>query len=170
MIEIHTTSLFQADVDALVNPVNCVGVMGKGLALAFKRTFPVTSQRYIRAARAGEVQIGRICVAERPGAPRYILHVPTKKHWRSRSTLEDVEAGITALAETVRTQGVSSVAIPALGCGLGGLSWAEVEPRIRAAFVTMPEVKVMLFPPQGAAGTTATPAPTRRARRSSRRS
>jgi len=148
MIEIHTTSLFQADADALVNPVNCVGVMGRGLALAFKRNFPVTSQRYIRAARAGEVQIGQICVAERPGAPRYILHVPTKKHWRARSRLEDVEAGITALAATVQTQGLASVAIPALGCGLGGLRWEEVEPRIRAAFAEQPGVRVMLFPPQ----------------------
>jgi O-acetyl-ADP-ribose deacetylase (regulator of RNase III) len=82
--------------------------------------------------------------------PRYIINFPTKRHWRENSRMDDLEAGLAALVEEVRDRGIGSIAIPALGCGLGGLDWAEVRPRIEAAFTSMPDVDVHLYEPGGA--------------------
>lgn len=154
-VEIGRGNLLKADVDALVNTVNTVGVMGKGLALQFKRAFPEAFRDYERACRAGEVQIGRMHVVERLVSPRLIVNFPTKQHWRAASKLEFIEAGLADLVRVLREHGVSSVAVPALGCGLGGLAWSDVEPRIRSAFVALPEVRVLLYAPEGSASHTA---------------
>ena len=152
MIEHTTGNLLQADAEALVNSVNCVGVMGKGIALQFKQAFPENFLVYERACRAGEVQPGRVLVFEtgRMLPPRYIINFPTKRHWRNPSRLEDVDAGLAALLEEVKRLDIRSIAVPPLGCGNGGLDWREVRPKIEAAFAQVPEVRVLLYAPEGA--------------------
>jgi len=148
MIELGTGSLLDADVEAVVNTVNTVGVMGKGLALQFKKAFPEAAAAYERACKTGEVQIGRMLVIPRLAAPRFIINFPTKKHWRQPSKLEYVRTGLLDLAEQVRKLQIRSLAIPPLGCGNGGLDWAEVRPLILRCFESMPDVRVVLFEPQ----------------------
>ena len=164
MIEQAHGNLLQAEAEALVNTVNCVGVMGKGIALQFKQAFPENFRAYQRACRAGEVQPGRALVFEAGclTSPRYIINVPTKRHWREDSRLEDVEAGLAALVDEVKRLGIRSIAVPPLGCGNGGLNWADVRPRIEAAFAQVPEVRVLLFAPSGAPDATAMPVRTPR--------
>jgi O-acetyl-ADP-ribose deacetylase (regulator of RNase III) len=149
MIESGSGDLLDADVEALVNTVNTVGVMGKGLALQFKRRFPANFATYAAACRRGEVEIGRMLVVEteEPTGPRYIINFPTKKHWRDPSRLEYVTAGLSALVDEVRARGIRSIAVPPLGCGNGGLAWSDVEPLIERAVAGLPEVRVMVFPP-----------------------
>ncbi|MEZ4219311.1 MAG: macro domain-containing protein [Polyangiaceae bacterium] len=148
-IERGTGNLLTADVDALVNTVNTQGVMGKGLALQFKKAFPEVFQSYARACKAGEVVPGKMHVVRRPAAPRFIINFPTKEHWRHPSTLEYIHSGLRDLVEQVRALDIQSIAIPPLGCGHGGLSWSAVRPLIEQAFDEMPEVQVLLFEPQG---------------------
>jgi O-acetyl-ADP-ribose deacetylase (regulator of RNase III) len=144
LIENATGDLLSASVDALVNPVNTVGVMGKGLALAFKKRFPESFAAY----RAADVVIGKMFVFERPVAPRWIINFPTKRHWRDANRLEDIRAGLVDLVEQLRQNEVSSVAVPALGCGLGGLEWKDVRPMIVDACKALPTVRVLLFAPR----------------------
>jgi O-acetyl-ADP-ribose deacetylase (regulator of RNase III) len=141
--------LLAAPVDALVNPVNTEGVMGKGLALQFKRAFPEVFSSYARACKAGEVAIGRMHVVQRQASPRFIINFPTKRHWRQPSRLEFIDAGLRDLIARVRELVVGSIAVPPLGCGLGGLDWAEVRPRVEAAFDAVPDVRAFLFEPAG---------------------
>jgi O-acetyl-ADP-ribose deacetylase (regulator of RNase III) len=142
-------NLLDADVEALVNTVNTVGVMGKGLALQFKRRFPSNYEAYTGACRRGEVQVGRMLVVEtvRHTAPRFIINFPTKKHWRDPSRIEYVRAGLIALVNEVRTRDIRSIAIPPLGCGNGGLAWSEVRPLIDRAMIELPGVRVLVFSP-----------------------
>lgn len=140
------------DAEALVNPVNCVGVMGGGLALQFKKAFPGNFDGYAEACRHGEVRPGRMFVSEigRPGAvPRYIVNFPTKRHWREGSRMEDIEAGLEDLQRVVREREIRSIAVPPLGCGLGGLDWREVRPRIEGALRDFGDVAVVIFEPVG---------------------
>src|SRR4051812_42763684 len=125
MIEAGSGDLLNASVEALVNTVNTVGVMGKGLALQFKRRFPENFRAYAAACKRGEVAIGRMFVTEMygPTPPRYLINFPTKKHWRDPSQLEYVRAGLAALVGEIRTRGIRSIAVPPLGCGNGGLAW-----------------------------------------------
>lgn len=149
MIEPATGNLLRSPADALVNTVNCVGVMGKGIALQFKQAFPAMFDAYAKAARAGAIVPGRVHVFETGtivGA-RYILNFPTKRHWRAGSRIEDIEAGLVDLVAQVRQLGIESIAIPPLGAGNGGLDWAQVRPLIEAAFATLPEVRVYLYEP-----------------------
>lgn len=139
--------LLAADVEALVNPVNTVGVMGKGLALRFKKAFPDAFASYPRACAAGEVTIGKMHVVERTGSPRLIVHFPTKQHWRHPSKLEYVREGLVDLIRVIRTREIQSIAVPALGCGNGGLEWRLVRSLIVEAFEALPEVRVALFEP-----------------------
>lgn len=149
MIRLGTGNMLQADVDALVNTVNTVGVMGKGLALQFRRAFPDMHEAYQRAAEAGELELGRMHVwpTKALAGPRFIINFPTKRHWRSRSRLESIDAGLVDLIRVVKELDINSIAVPPLGCGNGGLDWRDVEPRIRRAFEQVPEVDVLLFPP-----------------------
>jgi O-acetyl-ADP-ribose deacetylase (regulator of RNase III) len=132
MIEEGRGNLLSADVDALVNTVNTLGVMGKGIALQFKRAFPANYRAYREACARGDVRLGRMFVFDTGvlGPRRYIVNFPTKEHWRSRSRLDDIRTGLDALVREVAERGITSIAIPALGCGNGGLAWADVRPLI----------------------------------------
>jgi O-acetyl-ADP-ribose deacetylase (regulator of RNase III) len=151
VVEFVTGNLLEADAEALVNTVNTKGVMGKGVALQFKRAFPENYQAYRAACAAGRVQLGRMFVFDsgRMERPRYIINFPTKDHWRSRSRLADIDAGLEDLRRVLAELKIESVALPPLGCGLGGLRWADVRPRIERALGTVP-VRVLVFEPHGA--------------------
>jgi adenine-specific DNA-methyltransferase len=155
MIELSRGNLLTADAEALVNTVNTEGTMGKGIALQFARAFPDIVPPYEAACRSGELRPGKVQVIERGELlnPRWIVNFPTKRHWRGKSRLADIEAGLADLVAQVRARGIRSIAVPPLGCGLGGLSWAEVRPRVEAAFAPLVDVRVLLFAPEG------TPAP-----------
>jgi len=155
MIDPKQGNLLEADAEALVNTVNCVGIMGKGIALQFKQAFPDNYRQYARACKTGQVHLGAMFIVptDTPANPRYIINFPTKDHWRGKSRLEDIESGLAALVEDVRRLAIHSIAIPALGCHNGGLDWNEVRPRIVAAFEPLPDVHVLLFGPH------ATPSP-----------
>lgn len=145
-------NVLTADAEALVNSVNCEGFMGKGIALQFKKAFPENFKAYARACRRGEVRPGAMFVYE-TGAmvgPRYIINFPTKRKWRQKSRLEDIQYGLRALVAFVRERNITSIAVPPLGCGLGGLNWATVRPLILQAFEDLPDVKVLLYEPEGA--------------------
>lgn len=133
--------MLAAEVDALVNPVNTEGVMGKGLALQFKKAFPDAFVAYERACAAGEVVTGRMHVVRRVAAPRFIINFPTKKHWRQPSRIEYVRDGLIDLIALVRELGIRSIAVPPLGCGNGGLDWKDVKPLSEQAFTAVPDVR-----------------------------
>jgi len=149
MIEHVRGNLLEADAEALVNAVNCVGIMGKGIALQFKHTYPDVFLRYQTACRAGQVIIGQMFVVECKGAgnPSYIINFPTKRDWRNASRLEDIQVGLVDLVATINRLRLRSIAIPALGCGNGGLDWSVVRPLIEAALSTLPDVHVRLYGP-----------------------
>ena len=136
MIELRNGDILQADVEALVNTVNCVGVMGRGIALQFKKAFPKMFAQYKQACDSGAVRPGEVltCDLNRVVLPRYVINFPTKRHWRGTSRLADIDAGLAALVAEVRRLGLRSLAVPPLGCGLGGLRWSDVRPRIEQAF------------------------------------
>jgi O-acetyl-ADP-ribose deacetylase (regulator of RNase III) len=145
-------NLLTADTEALVNTVNTVGVMGKGIALQFKRAFPANYSAYRAACGRGEVQLGAMFVFDtgRLGVRRYVINFPTKGHWRSRSRIEDIRSGLNDLVRVVRERRIRSIAVPALGCGNGGLAWPDVRSLIVEAFAGLPDVDVIVFPPAGA--------------------
>jgi O-acetyl-ADP-ribose deacetylase (regulator of RNase III) len=126
--------------------------MGRGVALQFRNAFPSNYDAYKAACDRGEVQPGRMFVFEvgQLTRPRWIINFPTKRHWRGKSRIEDIEAGLTALAAEIESRGITSIALPPLGSGLGGLDWREVKPRIVAALGKLDGVKVVLFEPNGA--------------------
>jgi len=153
MIHYTQGNLLDADVEALVNTVNTVGIMGKGIALMFKEAFPENFRLYAAACKQGEVQIGRMFVTERPPlagssrGPRWIINFPTKRHWRDRTRLEWVEAGLADLARVLQENAIRSVALPSLGCGNGGLEWSTVRPMIEQALAGLPSVEVLAYEP-----------------------
>ncbi|MDE2932955.1 MAG: macro domain-containing protein [Chloroflexota bacterium] len=149
MIEHKTGDMFREDVEALVNSVNCVGVMGRGIALQFKRRFPENFKRYAEACKRDQVQPGRMFTfaTGQLTNPRYIINFPTKRHWRGKSRIEDIESGLRDLAREIEDRGIGSIAIPPLGSDLGGLRWAEVRPRIVEALQDLHGVKVLVFEP-----------------------
>ncbi|MFI0404266.1 macro domain-containing protein [Actinomadura sp. 3N508] len=146
MIVERTGDLLQDDAQALVNPVNTAGVMGKGLALQFKRAFPAAFTAYAEACADGRVRPGTILPVPLDGG-RWILHFPTKRHWRSRSRLDDIESGLGDLARVLADLKIVSVAVPPLGCGHGGLDWEAVHPLITAK-LGPPDVEVRLYVPE----------------------
>lgn len=152
MIELQHGDLLGADAEALVNTVNTVGVMGKGIALQFRQGFPENYAAYRRACEKGEVQIGKMFVfpTGQLTPPRLIINFPTKTNWRSKSRIEDIESGLEDLIAVIRSEGIASIALPPLGCGNGGLDWSIVRPKIETAFSAMPEVQVLLYAPEGA--------------------
>lgn len=149
MLEFKQGNLLEEDAEALVNAVNCVGVMGKGIALQFKQAFPENFRQYKKACDAKEVQPGRMFTVATGQLfnPKYIINFPTKRHWRDKSKIEDIQTGLKALVAEVQQLGITSIAIPALGCGNGGLDWLEVKPLIESGFVELPEVKAIVFEP-----------------------
>jgi O-acetyl-ADP-ribose deacetylase (regulator of RNase III) len=151
MITLTRGNILEARTEALVNTVNTVGVMGKGIALQFKRAFPENYLFYTRACERGEVQPGRMLVFETGwmSPPRYIINFPTKRHWRSPSRIEDVETGLHSLVQEITSRRIRSIALPPLGCGNGGLDWNEVRPRIEQAVAHLEDVDVRLYEPGG---------------------
>jgi len=150
IIEYRTGDILQADAEALVNAVNCVGIMGRGIALQFKEKFPANFKAYAAACTRNEVQPGRMFVFETGllGNPKYIVNFPTKRHWRGKSRIEDIETGLEALVGEIRKCGIRSIAVPPLGSGLGGLDWRLVRPRIEAALSTLGGVRAVIFEPR----------------------
>lgn len=152
MLQFKSGNLLEADAEALVNTVNCVGVMGKGIALQFKRAFPENMRAYERACKTKQLVPGRLLVFE-TGAianPKFIVNFPTKLHWKEKSKIEFIQTGLTALVNEVIRLQLRSIAIPPLGCGNGGLDWSAVYPLIEEAFRDLPNVMVQVFPPSGA--------------------
>ena len=149
MIEYKTGDITTEDAEALVNTVNCVGFMGKGVALSFKRAFPDNFKAYAEACERKEVLPGRMLVFEtgKPSNPRYIINFPTKRHWRAKSKMEDIDSGLSALTKEIRQREVRSIAIPPLGSGYGGLEWAEVRPRVEAALQGIDGLRVTVYEP-----------------------
>jgi len=152
MIRYTQGNLLEAPAEALVNTVNEVGVMGKGIALMFRDTFPDNARAYEDACKAGEVHVGHVLATRNPAllGPRWIIHFPTKKHWRHPSKLEWVRDGLKDLVRVVREHGIRSIALPPLGCGNGGLEWMQVRREIEAAAAEMPEVDVIVHEPTDA--------------------
>lgn len=152
MIEFTSGDILRDESEAIINTVNCVGVMGRGIALQFKNMWPQNFKAYEAACKRQEVQPGRMFVFDtnQLTLPRYIINFPTKRHWRGKSRLQDIDSGLSALVAEIRTRGIRSIAIPPLGSGLGGLDWAEVRPRIEAAMIDLPDVRVRVYEPMGA--------------------
>jgi O-acetyl-ADP-ribose deacetylase (regulator of RNase III) len=150
-IRVRTGNVVEDEAEALVNTVNCVGFMGKGIALQFRKAFPANNAAYVRACEAEEVRPGSMFVYE-TGAltgPKYIINFPTKRHWRAKSRLDDIDAGLKALVDEIRDRGIRSIAVPPLGCGLGGLEWTIVRPRIEQALGKLSDLEVHLYEPTG---------------------
>ena len=152
MIEFGHGDILKADVETLVNTVNCVGVMGRGIALQFRRAFPDNYDAYKAICDRGELRPGELFVQStgRLTNPLYIINFATKDHWRGNSRLIYIESGLQALGYEIRRLGIRSIAIPPLGSGLGGLNWSDVRPRIEHAFDALTEVRVVLDEQTGA--------------------
>lgn len=183
----HHPLVKRTDVEALVNTVNTVGIMGKGVALAFKHQFDGDEGPYFteykRTCQEGSpsrLVLGRVQVFDRTtnknvarngieviveqtleggtppasesegGQPRWIINFPTKKHWRGGSREEDVEKGLDDLLQVIDGLEISSIAMPALGCGNGGLDWDKIEPLIHQKLTARPQLEVLLYPPHNA--------------------
>ena len=152
MIELTTGDILKDDSEAIVNTVNCVGIMGRGIALQFKNAWPENFKAYRLACKREEVQPGRMFVfdTEQLTSPRYIINFPTKRHWRGKSRMQDIDSGLSALVAEIQQRGIRSIAIPPLGSGLGGLQWRDVLPRIEDAMQALPDVRVRIYEPNGA--------------------
>lgn len=149
MIRYTQGNLLDAQVEAVVNTVNTVGVMGKGIALMFREAFPENYRAYEAACKRQEVVIGKMFVTHNHAltGPRYIINFPTKKHWIHPSRLEWIQAGLKDLVRVLQEAGIKSVALPPLGCGHGGLSWTLVRDLIERALNAVPDVEVVVYEP-----------------------
>ena len=151
MITYKTGDIFTETPEALVNSVNCVGVMGRGIALQFKRAFPENFKAYAARCKRNEVRPGQMYVFETGTIvpPQYIINFPTKRHWRGKSRIEDIESGLESLVQEIRSRGIRSIAIPPLGSGLGGLDWRSVRTRMEAVLDTLKKVEIVIYEPGG---------------------
>lgn len=152
MLQLVKGDILKADTEALVNTVNCVGVMGRGIALQFRKAFPENFKAYQSVCNKKQLRPGVMYVYDlnRFQNPRYIINFPTKRHWKGKSKIEDIESGLVALVEEIRRRQIRSIAIPPLGCGLGGLDWTNVRRIIEKGFRSLPDVRVLLYEPVGA--------------------
>jgi O-acetyl-ADP-ribose deacetylase (regulator of RNase III) len=144
-----TGNIIEAPAEALVNTVNEVGVMGKGVALAFRDAFPDSARAYQEAAKRGEVHVGAVLVTERHAlfGPRWIIHFPTKQHWRRPSRLDWIREGLADLARVIARNRIASIAVPPLGCGNGGLEWQHVRREIEVALGDIEGTDVIVYEP-----------------------
>ena len=140
-------TVFDSPAQTIVNPVNCVGVMGKGLALAVENRYPEVFDKYVIACESGKMGIGKLQLVK--AKDRWILNFPTKKHWRGASKLEFIEAGLKKFVKTYRRRHIASVAFPPLGCGHGGLKWDEVEPLMRRYLEGLDKIEIFFCLGQG---------------------
>ncbi len=146
--------LLKEQTDAIINTVNCVGVMGKGIALQFKQKWPENFKAYEKACKEKKIRPGKVFVHELgklAGKPYYIINFPTKDHWRGKSELSFIESGLKDLIEYIKHHDIRSISIPPLGCGNGGLQWSEVRTLINNSFRSLDnQIDVHLFEPDGA--------------------
>lgn len=151
-IQLIRGDLLKDDADAIVNTVNCAGVMGKGIALQFKNKWPANFRAYAAACKARQVRPGQMFIHDCGGLvkPHYIINFPTKDHWRGKSSLKFIRDGLVDLVAQIRRLGIRSIAIPPLGCGNGGLDWAAVRPVMEAALAPLDDVEVRIYEPAGA--------------------
>ncbi len=151
MIKYVKGNLLFAPVEALVNAVNTVGVMGKGIALQFKKSFPNNYIAYRDACGRGEVTVGKMFVTRETtlmnDKDRFIINFPTKKHWRNPSQLEYIEQGLVDLSKIIAEKEIKSIAIPPLGCGNGGLDWTIVKGIIEKALESFDDVDILVYEP-----------------------
>lgn len=145
MLKFVSGDLFDYDASVRINTVNCVGVMGKGVALAYKNRYPAMFKEYKAACDDGDVQPGQLHIWKSDDGT-VVVNFPTKRHWRQKSLIKDVESGLKALREFLLQQGDVRVTLPALGCGHGGLEWEEVSDLIRQYLSDMP-AEVLVFAP-----------------------
>ncbi|MFC4354218.1 macro domain-containing protein [Chryseomicrobium palamuruense] len=150
MIQSVKGNLLEDPAEAYVNTVNTVGVMGKGIALQFKQAFPDVFKQYAKDCKKGLVEVGKMHNVQVEGlaAPKYVINFPTKEHWRNPSKLEYIQEGLQDLVRVVQDLKITSIALPPLGCGNGGLDWQVVRPLILEAFQPL-DVEVHLYEPQG---------------------
>lgn len=146
-VEILVGDLFESQAQTLVNAVNCVGVMGKGIALEFKKRFPEMYQDYVLRCKRKEVHLGHPYLYQATSFP-WILNFPTKNHWRSESTLESITQGLEYLSSHYQGWGIASLAVPALGAGQGKLDWKVVSPILHQYLDAM-NIPVELYAPRG---------------------
>lgn len=147
MITVRIGDIFESDAQTLVNTVNCVGVMGKGIALEFKERFPDMFEEYAQRCKEGRVKLGQPYLYSRL-MPPWILNFPTKDHWRSVSRLEDIVTGLRHLQTHYREWGITSLVVPPLGCGHGQLEWRVVGPTLYRHLKQL-DLPVDLFAPFG---------------------
>lgn len=149
MVDFVKGNVLDAEVEALVNAVNTVGVMGKGIALMFKERFPGNFAEYAIACKKGEVRIGKVFATGNNElfGPAWILNFPTKTHWRAKSRLEWIEEGLRDLVRVIGEKKIRSIAIPPLGCGNGGLQWSEVRPLIISALSSVDGLRAVVYEP-----------------------
>ncbi len=149
MIEFTEGNLLESDAEALVNTVNTVGVMGKGIALMFKEAFPENFRKYETACHYKEVQVGKMFVTHREAllGPKWIINFPTKEHWRHPSKLEWIEHGLDDLRSLIIKNDIHSIALPPLGSGNGGLEWNEVKKLIVEKLGSLDDVRIILYQP-----------------------
>ena len=145
-VELTAGNLLETTSDALCSPVNLVGVMGRGLALQFRTRWPDSYRAYRAALRSGRLRNGSVHAHPLPDG-RHVLHCPTKDHWRERSPIALVQATIDAIGPCCARHGIRSVAVPPLGCGLGGLEWTKVRALLLAAAARHPKVRWLLYEP-----------------------
>ncbi|MFI7811730.1 type II toxin-antitoxin system antitoxin DNA ADP-ribosyl glycohydrolase DarG [Citrobacter werkmanii] len=152
MIEYRHGDILHADTEAIINTVNCVGVMGRGIALQFKNAYPDNFKAYAKACKAEQVKPGKMFVFEtnQLTGPRYIVNFPTKRHWKGKSRIEDIVSGLEDLVRVVENYNIRSIAIPPLGSGLGGLEWQDVKPLIESAVKPLKQVQIAIYDPKGA--------------------
>lgn len=149
MITYTTGDLFEAQTEAIVNTVNTVGIMGKGIALQFKQRFPDNYFIYKKACDQNLLKIGDLLITENNSLFfKYIINFPTKEHWRNPSKYEYVEKGLDALIEEIRKRNIKSVALPPLGAGNGKLDWEKVKEILNEKLIVLPEVDFIIFEPQ----------------------
>jgi O-acetyl-ADP-ribose deacetylase (regulator of RNase III) len=155
MIRYTYGNLLDSQDEALVNPVNTVGVMGKGLALAFRQRFDLNHRLYVAACQAGELKVGRVFVTEtgQASGPRWVVNFPTKQHWRQPSQLRWVCDGLVDLRRFITEHRVRTIAVPALGAGLGGLAWSDVRGAIESALAELDDVQITVYEPLASAET-----------------
>ncbi len=146
MIVYQTGDLLKANTEAIINPVNCVGVCG-GLALQFQTKFPDNFKAYVTACRKEEVKLGKMFVFENSKhyKPRYIINFPTKEHWANNSQMRNIDNGLDNLLEVIKNKRIRSVAIPPLGCGYGGLDWANVKKLIEDKLNILEKTQIIIF-------------------------
>lgn len=149
MIKYVQGNLLEAPAEALVNTVNGVGVMGKGIALMFSEAFPENTKAYVTACEKHEVRVGHMFVTENTELvqPHWIINFPTKKHWRGDSRIEWIHDGLRDLARVIKEKSIRSIALPPLGCGNGGLHWPDVRREIETAFRDLDDIDILVFEP-----------------------